>query len=49
MKEEYQRREREFMECHDSLCETIVPEHCDCSACPTRELCNWLCENDPNR
>lgn len=34
---EYQAKEAEFMARTDSLC--------DCSKCPTRDLCRWLDEN----
>lgn len=37
------------MDRHDSLCEDVSPLLCDCSKCPTRELCQWLEENDPLR
>ena len=47
MLEEYRRKEQEFIERHDSLCETVSPDRCNCSACPTQELCKWLCDNDP--
>ena len=43
--EEYRRKEQEFTERHDSLCESTPPEQCDCSKCPTSELCKWLCDN----
>lgn len=49
MNEEYRQKEQEFERQTDSLCENISPALCDCSACPTRELCSWLCECDPNR
>lgn len=45
--EEYRRKEQEFMDCHDSLCEDVSPDLCDCSMCPTRTLCKWLCDNHP--
>lgn len=47
MLEEYRRKEDEFMERHDSLCENTSPLLCDCSQCPTRDLCKWLEENHP--
>lgn len=47
MTEEYRRKEQEFMGRHDSLCEDVSPFECDCSKCPTKELCDWLCDNDP--
>lgn len=42
MTEEYRRKEQEFMARHDSLCENVSPSLCNCSECPTRELCEWL-------
>lgn len=47
MIEEYRKKEQEFMDRHDSLCEDVSPSQCDCSACPTRELCKWLYDNHP--
>lgn len=47
MLEEYMRKEEEFAERHDSLCENTSPLLCDCSKCPTRDLCKWLEENHP--
>ena len=44
--EEYLRKEKEFMVRHDSLCEDYPPDLCDCSACPTRDLCKWLDDNN---
>lgn len=38
----------EFMNRHDSLCENVTSELCDCSKCPTNGLCTWLHENAPN-
>ena len=43
--EEYLRREKEFADRHDSLCEHKLPYQCDCSQCPTKELCDWLDDN----
>ena len=48
MNDEYRQKELEFFQRHDSLCEDISPDRCDCSKCPTRELCEWLFEHDPN-
>ena len=48
MTEEYREKELEFAQRDGSLCEGISPDLCDCSRCPTRELCNWLCEHDPD-
>ena len=48
MTEEYRRKELEFMERTDSLCEDTPIHLCDCSKCPTHDLCKWLCDNDPN-
>lgn len=45
--EEYLRKENEFMDRHDSICEDVAPDLCDCSACPTRDLCKWLEDNNP--
>lgn len=45
--EEYRRKEQEFADRHDSLCEDVSPDMCDCSKCPTRELCKWLYDNHP--
>ena len=42
MTEEYRRKEQEFMARHDALCENVSPSLCNCSECPTRELCEWL-------
>ena len=47
MTEEYRRKEQEFMDRHDSLCEDTPPQLCDCSVCPTRDLCKWLHEYHP--
>ena len=47
MTEEYRRKELEFMERTDSLCENTPIHLCDCSKCPTHDLCKWLCDNDP--
>lgn len=43
----YQEMERQFLEC-SAPCDLVPPRCCDCSACPVRELCEWLCTNDPN-
>ena len=48
MNDEYRQKELEFLQRQDSLCEDIRIDLCDCSQCPTRDLCNWLCEHDPN-
>ena len=48
MTEEYRCKELEFMERTDSLCENTPIHLCDCSKCPTHDLCKWLCDNDPN-
>ena len=45
--EEYLRKEQEFMDRRDALCEYVPPTLCDCSACPTRDLCKWLEDNNP--
>ena len=49
MTEEYRQKEAAFMERHDALCENVSPLACDCSQCLAREMCEWLCEHDPNR
>lgn len=43
--EEYLRKEKEFMDRHDSLCEDVAPDLCDCSVCPTRDLCKSPARN----
>lgn len=43
--EEYLRKEKEFADRKDSLCENLPPEQCDCSKCPTKDLCKWLEDN----
>ena len=48
MTEEYKQKELEFMARTDSLCEDTQIHLCDCSKCPTHDLCKWLCDNDPN-
>ena len=45
--EEYLRKEKEFMDRNDSICEYVAPDLCDCSVCPTRDLCKWLEDNNP--
>ncbi len=45
---EYQMMERKFLATTDALCENVSPAKCNCSMCPERELCEWLCANDPN-
>ena len=47
--DEYRRKELEFAEREDALCETVSPSGCDCRQCPCQDLCNWLCKNDPHR
>lgn len=42
---EYHRKEEEFLARTDALCEMKSPALCNCSKCPCRELCEWLCEN----
>ena len=46
---EYKDKEDEFFLRTDSLCEDKSPMLCDCSKCPTQELCKWLDENNPYR
>lgn len=43
----YAAKEAKFLARTDSLCENEIPKKCDCAACPTKELCDWLCEHDP--
>ena len=45
----YHEKEAEFAARTDALCEHTAPALCDCSKCPARDLCAWLCENDPNK
>ena len=44
--EEYLRKEQEFMDRRDALCEYVPPTLCDCSACPAMDLCKWLDDNN---
>lgn len=30
-----------------SHCMDVFPFNCDCSVCPTKGLCEWLCDNGP--
>lgn len=46
--DEYRERENEFMQRTDALCENKPAYECDCSACPCRELCEYLHKYDPN-
>lgn len=46
--EEYIKMEQAFAARNDSLCENVSPSLCDCSKCPTYELCKWLEDNQPN-
>ena len=34
--------EKEFFDNENSLCENKSPKECDCSKCPTRQLCQDL-------
>lgn len=43
----YLAKEKEFISRTDALCENEIPEKCDCKACAVKELCDWICENDP--
>jgi len=45
MTDEYRKKEQEFADRRDSLCENVSPDLCNCSECPTRELCGWLDEH----
>lgn len=40
--EEYLIKEKEFADQHNSLCENTSPSLCDCTKCPTKDLCQWL-------
>lgn len=42
---EYLRKEKEFAVRSDSLCENTPPDQCDCSKCPTKDLCKWLVDH----
>ena len=46
-KEEYKKREAEFVARTDALCEDRSPAECDCDECPCKELCDWLHEQSP--
>lgn len=45
--EEYKRREAEFMDRKDALCQFRHPDECNCNECPCKEMCNWLCNGNP--
>ena len=45
---EYLQKEQEFIERTDSLCENTPVHLCDCSQCPTQELCKWLSDHSPS-
>lgn len=45
-KAEYKRVEDEFIARTDALCEDVLPELCDCGACPCHDLCEWLCTHN---
>lgn len=42
--EEYRQKEQEFM-ATPALCDHVDPRVCDCSKCPAKDLCDWLCAN----
>lgn len=44
--EEYERREDEFAAAEGALCEYADPRQCDCSHCPLKQQCDWLCEHE---
>ena len=44
---EYMKIQAEFEDRHDALCESTSPAECDCAACPAREMCEYLCQNEP--
>lgn len=44
MTEEYRQKEQEFMGI-PALCDNVVPQLCDCTKCPAKGLCDWLCAN----
>lgn len=43
-REDYKKLETAFLNAPGSLCEETDPRQCDCSRCPTRDLCRALCE-----
>jgi hypothetical protein len=45
-KAEYAEKETEFMARTDALCEDAPPATCDCSVCPCKGLCDWLCSHE---
>ena len=45
--DEFNKREAEFWERTDCLCENEVPTEILCSGCPCKDLCSWLEANDP--
>ena len=44
---EYMKIQVAFEARTDALCENASPAECDCATCPAREMCEWLCRNDP--
>lgn len=44
--EDYRAAEAVFMTDPRALCENVIISECDCSQCPTRELCEALCAYD---
>ena len=45
MSELYKKVEAEFAARKDALCENTSPAECNCSACPARQMCEWLCSH----
>ena len=43
---DYRAAEAVFMADPRALCENVIISECDCSQCPTRELCEALCAYD---
>ena len=36
-----------FANAPGALCENAPPHICPCDECPLREICEWICANDP--
>lgn len=41
----FKKIEENFMNDSSSLCWDRNPAECDCSACPTKETCKFLCDH----
>lgn len=39
----YREIELVFIDDNRSLCENKSSNECDCTICPTKEICDWLC------